>query len=52
MAKMMAGAKPPDPEQRPSDQSYDARKAAAEGKMVSKEDAKARRKKKRWKKPQ
>jgi YidC/Oxa1 family membrane protein insertase len=53
LAKMMAGpAQPSDKEQRPSDQSFDARKAAAEGKMLSKEDAKARRKKKRWKRPQ
>jgi YidC/Oxa1 family membrane protein insertase len=52
-AKMMSSAgKPPEKEQPPSDQSYDARKAISEGKMTSKEDAKARRKKKRWKKPQ
>jgi YidC/Oxa1 family membrane protein insertase len=52
-AKIMTGAgQPSDKEQRPTDQSFDARKAMADGKMTSKEDAKARRKKKRWKKPQ
>ncbi len=48
-ARLMSSAgKPTEEQERSTDQSYEARKAAAEGKMTSKQEAEKRRKKKRW----
>jgi YidC/Oxa1 family membrane protein insertase len=51
-ARMMSsGGKPGGQEQSPSDKSYEAKRAASEGKLTSKQEAEKRRKKKRWTRP-